>query len=128
MKRILSLGAAIALLAGGTAYAVASDAELLSLSDSIVASEARCSDSRDALDVVVRANTRPLFRSLLIPVVNATSLAQAQAQGAYALDVLARPGPAPSVTKTLHEETRRTGSTCIQGIRRALAGVDALIE
>jgi hypothetical protein len=53
---------------------------------------------REVLDRKVRANARPPYRQVLIPVINAPTLADARARAQNALDVLAAPGPADSAS------------------------------
>jgi hypothetical protein len=63
---------------------------------------------REAFDDNAIRPLRHRFRSLLIPIVNETS-GEARRDARYALRVLAAPGPAPSIAKSLHTRTRRFG-------------------
>ena len=80
----------------------------------------RWNRSRAVLDRKVRANTRPLFRRVLIPVINAPTLAEARTRARHALDVLAAPGPADSAAKRLHTAERRITAEAKQGLKRHL--------
>jgi hypothetical protein len=80
----------------------------------------RWNRSRAVLDRKVRANTRPLFRQVLIPVINAPTLAEARARAQHALDVLAAPGPADSVAKRLHTAERQITAEAKQALKRHL--------
>ena len=117
--------AATMVLGTGVAFAVASDDQLTELAAEIRAGEAECEAAREAADEITRANTRPLFRDLLIPVIEADTLAEAQDLAAHALNALAAPGGGAS--KTIHTANRQMGSTCVQVIRRAANGVEDLI-
>jgi hypothetical protein len=76
--------------------------------------------SREVLDRKVRANTRPLFRKVLVPVINASTKAEAIQRARHALDVLAAPGPADSAAKRLHTVERRITAKAEQALRRHL--------
>jgi hypothetical protein len=80
----------------------------------------RWNRSRAVLDRKVRANTRPLFRQVLIPVINAPTLAEARARAQHALDVLAAPGPSDSAAKRLHTTERRITAKAKQALTRHL--------
>jgi hypothetical protein len=80
----------------------------------------RWNRSREVLDRKVRANTRPLFRQVLIPVINASTLAEARARAQHALDVLAAPGPADSASKRLHTAERQATAEAKQVLKRHL--------
>jgi hypothetical protein len=80
----------------------------------------RWNRSRKVLDRKVRANTRPLFRQVLIPVINAPTLAEARARAQRALDVLAAPGPADSASKRLHTAERQITAQAKQALKRHL--------
>jgi hypothetical protein len=80
----------------------------------------RWNRSREVLDRKVRANTRPLYRRVLIPVINAPTLAEARARAQHALDVLAAPGPADSASKRLHTAERRITAQAKQALKRHL--------
>jgi hypothetical protein len=89
----------------------------------------RWNRSRARLDRKVRANTRPLFRQVLIPVINASSLAEARARAQHALDVLAAPGPADSASKRLHTAERQATAQAKQALKRHLTQItDFLAE
>lgn len=66
--------------------------------------------ARADLDTKIRADTRPLDRSVIIPIINADSLDEAHALAQHALDVLAAPGPADSASKRIHTYTRQFGA------------------
>ena len=76
--------------------------------------------SREVLDRKIRANTRPLFRQVLIPVINAPTLAEARARAQHALDLLAAPGPADSASKRLHTAERQATAEAKQLLKRHL--------
>jgi len=80
----------------------------------------RWNRSRKILDRKVRANTRPLYRQVLIPVINAPTLAEARARAQHALDVLAAPGPADSASKRLHTAERQATAEAKQALKRHL--------
>jgi hypothetical protein len=125
-RTVIAAALAAAVLAGGTAYAAATDPQLASLEAEVRADEAAFEDLRESTDTRIRAITRPLFRQLLVPVTRCTDVAQCRALGANALDVLARPGPADSVAKEVHTLTRQLGSDAVQRFRRIAADLDAL--
>lgn len=127
MRRLLTAGLVLALSAAGVAYGAASDADLEALAAELRADEVAFEQTRDDLDAIVRANTRPLFRSLLVPLTNCATVADCRTQASRALDVLARPGPADSVAKTLHTTTRQAGAQATQAMRRHIAEVEGLI-
>lgn len=127
MRRTLFLAALGSLLIAGTAYAVASDSELDALAAECRASEVEFETVREELDVVVRANTRPLFRRLMLDLWARVDGAGEKLAVERVLATLAAPGPAPSVSKTLHEATRQAGAEGIQAIRRTCAGIEGLI-
>jgi hypothetical protein len=76
--------------------------------------------SRAVLDRKIRANTRPLFRQVLIPIINAPTLAEARGRAQHALDVLAAPGPADSASKRLHTAGRQATAEAKQALKRHL--------
>jgi hypothetical protein len=76
--------------------------------------------SRKVLDREVRADTRPLFRRVLVPVINAPTKAEAIERARHALDVLAAPGPADSAAKRLHTTERRITAKAEQALTRHL--------
>lgn len=127
MRFVLPILAALGLMTG-TAYAAASDADLEALAVAIAGEEVACDRARADADAATRANTRPLFRAELLPIVRATSLAEAQAAGRHALEALAAAGPAESAAKTIHTVNRQMGAECLQGLRRAQARVSALVD
>ncbi|MGH2966700.1 MAG: hypothetical protein ACRDMH_15150 [Solirubrobacterales bacterium] len=79
---------------------------------------------RDALDTDVIRPLRPLFRDLLLKIVNETT-GQAKADAQHALDVLAAPGPAHSVAKDLHTATRRFGDEALHTLNHHIADIEA---
>lgn len=127
MTRALTAGLVLALSVAGIAYGAASDADLETLAAEFRADEIAFEQTRDDLDAIVRANTRPLFRSLLVPLTSCATVGDCRAQAAHALDVLARPGPADSVAKTLHTATRQAGAQATQILRRHIARAEDAI-
>lgn len=75
---------------------------------------------RGALDERIRADTRALFREVLVPITQADTLEEAKAAGQHAIDVLAAPGPADSAAKRIHVNTRRAGTEAHQILNRHL--------
>lgn len=115
------------LLAGG-AWAVASDSELEALLADFRADEAAFEAVRDDLDAEVRAYTRPLFRNLMTALDReVVDDAREQEVVDFVRAVLVAPGPAHSVAKHLHEQTRQAGAEAIQILRRHEAELEGLI-
>ncbi len=77
---------------------------------------------RDAFDANTIRPLRHQFRSLLIPIINETR-GQARRDALHAFRVLAAPGPAPSVAKRLHTETRQFGDDALHLLNRHLGDV-----
>ncbi len=115
-RRFAAILAFVAVLAG-TAFAVADSSRptpgeekaWLKGRQAQYQSDAAAWDAeRDAFDANTIRPLRHRFRSLLIPIINETR-GQARRDAQHALSVLAAPGPAPSVAKRLHTQTRRFG-------------------
>ena len=133
MKRVVvSVVALIAVLAAGVMAGAATSARSAPTTAEVRAwlgdqQRAEQSDlrrwnrSRRVLDRKVRANTRPLYRQVLVPVINAPTLAEAKARAQHALDVLAAPGPADSAAKRLHTAERQATAEAKQTLKRHLA-------
>jgi hypothetical protein len=119
VRRWLATLSVIAVMAGGTSYAIAADAGTPERVAEYQADVDRFSAERERVDdEVIRPLLRPLIRDLLIPAREADTLEEARFHVNHALDVLARPGPAESVSKTIHTEVRRLGSLGLRALRR----------
>jgi hypothetical protein len=77
---------------------------------------------RDAFDANTIRPLRHRFRSLLVPIVNETR-GRARRDARHALNVLAAPGPAYSVAKRLHTQTRRFGDGAIHLLNQHIGDV-----
>jgi hypothetical protein len=129
-RRVVAILAFVAIL-GGTAFAVADSlrptpgqekawlgGRVAQYRKDIAAWDAR----RDAFDARTIRPLRHRFRSLLVPIVNETR-GRAKRDAQHALRVLAAPGPAYSVAKSLHTRTRRFGDDAIHLLNQHLGDV-----